>query len=110
MKTIFVAALLVAIAAQDVSPARADDAAPVRNESYQLDIAQRRIDRGPYDTSLQVGIDQPVSVRVGAAVHASHIVIQLHQVHGTVRFHGDLSRLNQAAASHHSAVSAQEKP
>ncbi len=103
------AALLVFAAAQPLAPARAETVVPVRDESFQLDIAQRRIDRGPYDASLQVGIDRPVSLRVGAAVQASHLVVLLRGVHGTVRFHGDLSKFNRTAASHVGAVSAKEK-
>ena len=95
-RAFLVAALLICAPAQVALPAQADETvAAVNDQSYRLDIAQRRIDRGPYEASLQVGIDNPVSLRVGAAVQASHIVIQLHQVHGTVRFHGDLSRITR---------------
>lgn len=104
-------ALLIFAAAQAAAPALADEAvSTVRDDSYQLDVRDRRIDRGPYDASLQVGIDRPVSLRVGATVHASHIVLMLHEVHGTVRFHGDLSRLQRIAASHVGAAGAKEKP
>lgn len=94
------------------SPAatRADEAVPVRDERFSLNVAERRIERSPYDASLQVGVDRP-SVRVGAAVSAARLIVLLRGVRGDVQFHGDLSRLSRIEASHPArAVSAKEIP
>ena len=94
---------------QSAPPVRADDnTAIVRDESFELNIAQRRIERGPYEASLQVGIDGPLTVRAGAAAQAARIVLTLNQVHGSVRFHGDVSRLRDVFTSHTGAQSAKE--
>ncbi|GAC1584742.1 MAG: hypothetical protein NVS3B7_19940 [Candidatus Elarobacter sp.] len=81
--------------------ARADEAiVPVRDQNIRLDITERRIDRGPYEASLQVGLDRPLSLRVGVAIAAPHLLVLLRGVRGDVRFHGDLSRLTRIIASH----------
>ncbi len=74
--------------------------APVRDQTIQLDIREERIDRGPYDASLQVGLDRPVSLRVGVALATPHVLVLLRGVRGTVRFHGDLSPIARIIASH----------
>ena len=75
----------------------------VREERVDLNIAERRIDRGPYEASLQVGIDSPLQVRVGVALSTAHITVTLRGVRGDGQFHGDLSRLTRAIAAHHVA-------
>ncbi len=82
----------------------------MRDERINLSIAERRIDRGPYEASLQVGIDTPVLVHVGVALSTAHITVTLRGVHGDGRFHGDLSRLSRVIAAHSGrAVSGEEK-
>ncbi|MDQ6944223.1 MAG: hypothetical protein M3169_17120 [Candidatus Eremiobacteraeota bacterium] len=84
--------------------ARADEpVVAVRDERIQLNIAERRIDRGPYETSLQVGINSPLQVRVGVALSTAHISVTLRGVRGDGQFHGDLSRLTRIIAAHHVA-------
>ncbi len=81
--------------------ARADQpVTAVRDQTVPLNIGEQRIDRGPYDASLQVGLDRPVSLRVGVALSTPHILVLLRGVRGNVRFHGDLSRLTRIIASH----------
>lgn len=74
-----------------------------RDERLNLNITERRIDRGPYEASLQVGIDRPVQVHVGVALSTPHITVILRGVHGDGQFHGDLSRLTRIIAAHHVA-------
>ncbi|MDP9106026.1 MAG: hypothetical protein M3N49_08830 [Candidatus Eremiobacteraeota bacterium] len=85
-------------------PARADEpVVPVRNEHIHLDITERRIDRGPYEASLQVRIDRPVQVHVGVALSTPRIAVTLRGVRGDGLFHGDLTRLTRVIAAHHVA-------
>ncbi len=74
-----------------------------RDEHVNLNITERRIDRGPYAASLQVGIDQPVQVHVGVALSTGHITVTLRGVRGDGQFHGDLSPLTRVIAAHHVA-------
>ena len=95
---IFASALLRPPAASADEPVVA-----VRDERINLNITERRIDRGPYETSLQVGIDRPLQVRVGVALSTAHIGVLLRGVRGNGQFHGDLSRLTRVIAAHHVA-------
>ncbi|GAC1433911.1 MAG: hypothetical protein NVSMB5_27360 [Candidatus Velthaea sp.] len=78
----------------------------IRNDTVQLDAAERRVEAGPYETSLQVGLDGPVIVRVGVSLQASRITAVLRNVRGTARFHGDLSRLDSIRSRHINAYRA----
>jgi len=104
-------ALVLASAFIPSAAASADEpVAAVRDERINLNITERRIDRGPYEASLQVGIDRPVFVHVGVALSTAHITVILRGVHGDGRFHGDLSRLTRVIAAHSGrAVSGEEK-
>lgn len=98
--------MVLALAGAFVPPpaACADDAVvAIRDERIDLNISERRIDRGPYEASLQVGLDRPVQVRVGVALSTAHIAVTLRGVRGDGQFHGDLSRLTRAIAAHHIA-------
>ncbi len=92
-------------------PASAGEAlVPVLDDTIHLNIAERRIERGPYEASLQVGIDRPVFVRVGVSVSTDRIAVTLRGVRGDGRFHGDLSRLTRVITTHSGrAVSDREK-
>jgi len=82
----------------------ADEAAvAIRNDHIHLSIVEQRIDRGPYESSLQVGIARPVQVHVGVALTTAHIAVTLRGVRGDGEFHGDLSRLTRVIAAHHVA-------
>lgn len=110
MKRAASSALLLALTCAPAIAAPADEPPAVRDAQYHLDVAEQRIDRGPYDASLEVGLARP-SVRVGVALSASHLIVLLRGVHGDVRFRGDLSRLTRIAASHSPrGVSAKENP
>lgn len=103
-------ALVLCVACWPAVPALADEPPAVRDENYHLDSAERRIERSSYDASLDVGLLHP-SVRVGAALSASHLILVLRNVRGDARFHGDLSRLQRIAASHSPrGASAKENP
>lgn len=79
---------------------------PMLDRTYDLNITQERIDRGPYDVSAEVGIQKPVAVQVGVSVHAGRISLVLTGVRGTARFHGDLSRITRILSAHVRATSA----
>lgn len=104
-------ALVLASTFVPPAAARADEpSSSVRDERINLNITERRIDRGPYEASLEVGIERPVLVHVGVALSTAHIIVILRGVHGDGRFHGDLSRLTRVIAAHSSrAVSGEEK-
>ena len=70
------------------------------DERFTLAIADKTIARGPYDESLEVGIDRPVSVHVGVAVHADRIRIELRGITGDVRFRADLSPVTNVIDRH----------
>ncbi|MDQ6926269.1 MAG: hypothetical protein M3154_08535 [Candidatus Eremiobacteraeota bacterium] len=97
--------LVLASAVQPTSAASAADESivAVRDERLNLNITERRIDRGPYQASLEVGIDRPVQVHVGVALSAARITVILRGVRGDGQFHGDLSRLTRVIAAHHVA-------
>ena len=97
-----IALLASVILAAAVDP---DAIAPKRDETLHLNITERRIDSGPYQASLQVGLDQPLVLRVGVELQAGHLTTLLRGVRGTVRFHGDLSRLE-----HLTSLSARRAP
>jgi hypothetical protein len=104
------AALALAFACLAGATARADEPVPVHDEQYRLNITEQRIDRGPYDAALEVGLKRP-PLRIGVAVSAAHFVALLRGVRGDVRFHGDLSRITAIVASHPGrAASAKETP
>ncbi len=96
-----------------VQPAAASADEPVvavRDERINLNITERRIDRGPYEASIQVGLDKPMQLRVGVALATAHITVDLRGIHGDGQFHGDLSRVSRVIAAHPvRAVSGEEK-
>lgn len=79
---------------------------PTLDRTYDLNVTQERIDRGPYDVSAEVGIQKPLDVHVGVSVEAGHITLVLTGVRGTARFHGDLSRITRILPAHLNATTA----
>jgi hypothetical protein len=81
----------------------ADPPAPSATaETYVLDIAEKRIHRSGFQAGSNVVIDQGdggIRIRVGAGVSARSIDIVLRNVHGTVRFRADTSRLDAARST-----------
>lgn len=66
-------------------------------ETYELDITERRIHRPGFQAGSNVVVDPGdggIHVRVGAGISARSIDIVLRNVHGTVRFRADTSRLD----------------
>jgi hypothetical protein len=72
------------------SPIQAD-------ESYELDIKERRIGETNYKASqaVEVGSDDPkaMHVEVGVALTATTIDVLLRNVSGSVRFRGSVQRI-----------------
>jgi hypothetical protein len=94
-------ALAAVVAA--VSFQAADPPAPSRPaESYELDISETRIHRSGFQAGSNVVIDPGdggIRIQVGAGVSARAIDVILRNVHGTVRFRADTSRLHHAVRS-----------
>jgi len=84
---------LVLLALLPANPARID-------ERFSLAIASRTIANDPYDTSLEIGFDRPITLRIGAAVHANRIRADLRGISGDVRFHADLTPLTTVIDRH----------
>ena len=80
------------------APAGTDRSAPsatvVQDRSERLDIADRRIHDDRYTAAVEVGLDRPLRVRLGAELQADRIDLRLRNVRGSYAFHGDLSRLS----------------
>jgi hypothetical protein len=70
---------------------------PRRNldESFELNIVQRRITEENFSasTSISTNADSNVNLQVGVGVAAGRIDVQLRNVHGQVRFRGSLDRI-----------------
>jgi hypothetical protein len=63
------------------------------DETYPLDIASRRITRGPYRAGHALELSPAtagLAVRIGALLTAARIDVHLRNVRGTVRFRADL--------------------
>lgn len=68
------------------------------DEDFDLDIAQRKITKSDYEASTQLEISNDqrrLDLRVGVAVVASEINVQLQNVRGHVRFRGSLEQILQ---------------
>jgi hypothetical protein len=112
LKAISVGFLLIAgvggIAAQEkpddtrvTAPAKAlpdETAARIQaDESFELNIKERRITEANYQNSTAVTIGaedfKNVRVQIGVALRAQSIDVLLRNVTGSVRFHGSLQRI-----------------
>lgn len=83
-------------AADRPSSTQPPDAAPQASadETFDLDIPERRITRSHYAASTAVAIQsaaaQGLSLQVGVAVSAANIDVRMHNVSGHVRFKATL--------------------
>ncbi|GAC1299908.1 MAG: hypothetical protein NVSMB19_05320 [Vulcanimicrobiaceae bacterium] len=75
------------------TPTRAD-------ERFALAIATKTIASGPYDAALETGIDRPLTLRIGAAVHAGRLRAVLRGITGDVRFRADLAPITNVIDRH----------
>jgi hypothetical protein len=88
------AAVAVLLQTPETGVARA--AASVTDESFDLDIAEKRISRPDFHASTALKIeptDGSVRIHAGASVTARSVEIVLRNVRGSVRFHSDMGRL-----------------
>lgn len=76
------------------------------DERFELNIAERRIVERDYHASTAVEIghadERGVNLRVGVAVTAQNITVQLRNVRGEVRFRATLDPILQRIRSHSS--------
>lgn len=76
------------------------------DERFELNIAERRIVERDYHASTAVEIghadERGVNLRVGVAVTAQSISVQLRNVKGEVRFRATLDTVLQRIRSHNS--------
>jgi hypothetical protein len=71
-------------------------------ETYDLDISEKRIHESNFEAGSNVRLDPGdggIHIQVGAGVSARSIDIVLRNVHGTVRFRADTSRLDAARST-----------
>ena len=81
------------------STAGAAGAADVPGDETPIDVPHRVIDEPGFEASmaLRVGeVGDGFRVEIGAAVHASRAVIEIHRARGSYRFHADGSELEDA--------------
>lgn len=87
-------ALALAVAAVFV---QAPDSPPPATETYDIHISEKRIHRPGFQAGSNLVVDPgdgSIRIQVGAGVSARSIDIVLRNVHGTVRFRADTSRLD----------------
>lgn len=97
-------------AAHHPSSAQQPDAAPQASadETFDLDIPERRITRSNYAASTAVavhsGAARGLNLQVGVAVSAANINLRLHNVTGHVRFKATLDPVLARIRSHTGVV------
>lgn len=73
------------------------------NNNFELNIKDRRILEPDYQASTSISVGEVssrgLSLRIGAGVRASEVDIRLHNIQGTVHFHGSGERLVQSDRS-----------
>jgi hypothetical protein len=76
-------------------PDRASFARTNADETFELNIDERRFTRENFEASTAVGTDGEagVNLRIGVALAAGRIDVLLRNVRGSVRFHGTLGRI-----------------
>ena len=77
-------------------PATFSPLRPVADETFELNIAERRFTKENFEASTDVATDsggRGVTVRVGVSLTAGKIEVLLRNVHGNVRFRGTLDRI-----------------
>jgi hypothetical protein len=65
------------------------------DETFELNIDERRFTRENFEASTAVGTDGDagLNLRIGVALAAGRIDVLLRNVRGSVRFHGTLGRI-----------------
>ena len=75
---------------------------PPASETFELDIAERRIHRPDLHAGSSLRIEPGqggIRIQIGAGLSARAIDVLLRNVHGTVRFRADTSRLDAALST-----------
>ncbi|MFN2514879.1 MAG: hypothetical protein ABR556_01580 [Pyrinomonadaceae bacterium] len=80
------------------APETADRSSVMRtnaDETFELNIDERRFARENFEASTAVGTDGEagLNLQIGVALAASRIGVLLRNVRGSVRFHGSLNRI-----------------
>lgn len=102
--------------AEKLSPARSQTASPEpsartnADETFELNIAERRITRDDYEasTSVEAGEAQArgLALRVGVMVRAGNIDVLLRGVQGSVRFRASLDAVLRRLGTRRNPVAA----
>ena len=89
-----------------VTPPEVSSKRTSADETFELNIDERRFYRENFEASTAVGTDEDAApnVQIGVALAAGRINVLLRNVHGHVRFRGTLERIfeimnNRRAAS-----------
>ena len=93
-------AVIAALVFAAEPPPTAPFAGTAAAETFDLDIAEKRIHREGFEASTALRLESDgggVALRVGASVSARVIDVVLRNVRGTVRFHVDTRRLDALA-------------
>ena len=92
----FIICAAATCAAQQQSQ-KQDSSAVEADETFTLNIAERRITEQDFAASTSVGFDRRdangVSMQIGVALRAQRIDVTLRNVTGTVRFRGSVQRI-----------------
>jgi len=78
------------------APATSSRLSEVADETFVLDIDERRLVRENFEVGTEVGTTagaNHVNVRVGVSLNAGRIEVLLRNVQGNVRFRGTLDRI-----------------
>jgi hypothetical protein len=76
------------------------------DETFELNIVERRFTRENFEASTAVGTDGDagLNLRIGVALAAGRIDVLLRNVRGSVRFHGTLDRILEVINSRATAL------
>ena len=92
----FIGLLALNCAAQQASPPRNESAPRIdADESFNLDITERRITENDFFASTSVGFGEAnhVSLHIGVELGARRIDVLMRNVQGTVRFRGSVQKI-----------------
>lgn len=105
LRTIFFSVLLfVGVAPGATRAQQAPDDQTTADETFQLNIQQKRIAENNFRAGRVVSIASatkpPVALRIGAEIQAESIVVTLKSVFGDVRFRGSLEKIRDQINQH----------
>ena len=87
-------------------PERASFMRTNADETFELNIDERRFTKENFEASTAVGTDGDagLNLRIGVALAAGRIDVLLRNVRGSVRFHGTLDRILEVINSRPAAL------